>query len=98
MANSITLLNAENTGNVGRDLASALTETSNMFKSQPPKPLTFDITNLDEPAKAKLRGMMKFFSGDKNNTPIQVVDGGEIKPCGTIYMTDEIQKQFEEFL
>jgi len=59
---------------------------------------SIDITNLDEPAKAKLRGMMKFFSGDKNNTPIQVTDNGKVKPCGTIYMTEEIKKQFEEFL
>jgi len=60
------------------------------------KTLSIDITNLDEEAKAKLRGMIRFFSGDKNNTPIQVVDKGEIKPCGMIYLTDEIQGQFEE--
>ena len=63
-----------------------------------PKILSLDITNLDESIKVKLRGMIKFFSGDKNNMPIQVIDNGETKPCGTIYLTNEIQKQFEELL
>ena len=65
---------------------------------QKPKLLTLDITNLDEKTKSKLRGMIKFFSGDRNNIPIEVVDSGEVKPCGTIYLTEEIKKQFEELL
>lgn len=63
-----------------------------------PKILSLDITNLDEETKAKLRGTIKFFSGDRNNTPIQVIDNEEIKPCGAIYMTEEIYKQFEGLL
>jgi len=63
-----------------------------------PKTLSLDITKLDESAKARLRGMIRFFSGDKNNTPIQVVDDGIVKPCGMIYITKEIIKEFEEVL
>ena len=60
--------------------------------------LTLDITNLDEERKAKLRGAIKFFSGDRNNKPVQVLDNGEYKPCGAIFLNEEILKQFEEIL
>ena len=92
VANNITLLN--NVGAIEPSVAGATAPLNKGAKTI----FSIDITNLDEPAKAKLRGMMKFFSGDKNNTPIQVTDNGEVKPCGTIYMTEEIKKQFEEFL
>ena len=62
------------------------------------KVLNIDITNLEEKEKAKLRGALKFFNGDKNNMPVQVVDKGEVKPCGLIYLTPEILEQFEELM
>jgi hypothetical protein len=63
-----------------------------------PKNLSIDITNLEEHTKVRLRGMIKFFSGDRTNIKVQVVDNGDIKPCGTIYATREIIKQFEEVM
>lgn len=60
------------------------------------KTLSINITNLGEVEKAKLRGMIKFFSGDNSNFPIQVVDNGETKPCGRIFANDETIKQFIE--
>jgi len=57
-----------------------------------------DITGIDEQTKVKLRGMIKFFSGDRTNILIQVIDNGVIKPCGSIYFTEEIQREFEELL
>ena len=62
------------------------------------KVLSIDITNLEEKDKAKLRGAIKFFNGDKNNMPVQVIDRGEVKPCGLIYLTSEILNEFEELL
>lgn len=62
------------------------------------KTLNIDITNLTEDEKNRLRGTIKFFSGDKSNARIEITDNGEIKPCGTIYLTDEIIKAFEDIV
>jgi len=96
VANNIIGLNVANNTVVAP--AHSYPGTCGQVPLQQPKILSLDITNLEEETKAKLRGMMKFFSGDKNNIRIQVIDDGETKPCGTIYLTNEIQKQFEELM
>ena len=63
-----------------------------------PKIVIINITNLSEEQKAKLRGAIKFFSGDRNNIAISVKNGDKILPCGAIYLTEEILKQFEEIV
>lgn len=60
------------------------------FGEQKLKILTLDITNLDETHKNKLRGALHYFHGDKNNINVQVKVGEEYKPCGQLYVTDEI--------
>ena len=62
------------------------------------KTLTINITNLTESAKAKLRGALKFFNGEKNNTPVQVIDGEKILNCGTIYLTYDILQEIKELM
>lgn len=62
------------------------------------KTLIIDITNADEQAKAKLRGAIKFFSGDRNNITVNVKNGEQLLPCGAIYMTEEILEQFKEII
>lgn len=62
------------------------------------KIITLDITSSTEQQKAKLRGAMRFFAGDRNNINVQVKVGDELRPCGQIYLTDEIQKVFEKIL
>ena len=57
-----------------------------------------DITNASEIQKDKLRGAIRFFSGDKNNVAVQVNINGEIKPSGAIYCNEEILEQFKEIL
>ena len=61
-----------------------------------PKSITINIGNLSEEQKAKLRGAIKFFSGDKNNIAINVKNNEQILPCGAIYLTKEILEEFEE--
>jgi len=60
--------------------------------------LNIDITDLSDLDKSKLRGALRFFCGDKNNMPVQVLDNGEIKPCGLIYLTPEILEQLQELI
>ena len=62
------------------------------------KILKINITNLDENAKKKLRGALKFFSGEKNNTPVQVINGENILDCGTIYLNKDILEEFKELM
>lgn len=63
-----------------------------------PKSLIINITNLLEEQKSKLRGAIKFFSGEKNNIAISVKNEDKVLPCGAIYLTTEILKQFEEIV
>ena len=60
--------------------------------------LTIDITELGEEEKEKLRGAIKFFSGDKVNMKLNIIEKSNIKPCGAIYLTKEILEQFEEIV
>ena len=62
------------------------------------KVLRIDITKLDEENKAKLRGMLKFFSGEQNNTPVQVVNKENILDCGSIYLNKDILEEFKEII
>ncbi len=63
-----------------------------------PKKLIINITNLDEKQKARLRGALKFFNGEKNNTPVQVVDGEKTLDCGTIFLSKDILEEFKELV
>ena len=60
------------------------------------KTLKINITSFDETQKAKLRGALKYFNGERNNTPVQVINGEQALDCGAIYMTEEILKEFQE--
>ena len=63
-----------------------------------PKVLTLNISNANEVQKDKLRGAIRFFAGDKNNIAVQVNDNGVLKPCGAIFINEEILEQFKEIL
>ena len=59
---------------------------------------TLDITNANEEEKEKLRGAIKYFNGERNNINVQIKVGEEYKPCGQIYLTDEILNIFKDIL
>ena len=67
-------------------------------QEQKPKILTLDIRETTEPQKARLRGAIKFFSGEKNNMRVQIIDNEGKKPCGAIYLNNEIVQEFKEIL
>lgn len=68
------------------------------FGEQKQKVLTLDITTATEEEKDKLRGALRYFNGDKNNINVQIKIGEENKPCGQIYLTEEIKEVFEDIL
>lgn len=60
--------------------------------------LNIQIDDIEEEQKEKLRGMLKFFMGERNNMPVQVIEKGEIKPCGAIFCNDRILQEFKELV
>ncbi len=62
------------------------------------KTLNINITNLDEEQKQRLRGAIKFFSGDRANVKLEITEDEEIKPCGGIFLTDKILQEFKEIV
>ena len=68
------------------------------FGDTKPNMLTLNITEASEEQKAKLRGAIKFFNGEQNNISVAIKIGEDLKSCGSIYLTDEILKVFEEII
>ena len=68
------------------------------LKENTSKILNLNITNLSEEQKDKLRGIIKFFIGDKNNIMLQIENGENFAKAGAIYLTDEILVEFEELI
>lgn len=68
------------------------------FTKQTKKILSIDITELDEGTKAKLRGFIKFFSGERSNIAIQIKNGKDLKPAGGIMLNEQILVQLREIV
>ena len=73
-------------------------EIKDFSEQQKAQILTIDITNLTEEQKAKLRGAIKYFHGERNNMNVQINMNGELKPCGQIYLTTEILEVFKDIV
>ena len=68
------------------------------FEPQKRKVLVINITNLDELARVRLRGAIKYFNGTMNNILVDVIDGEKELKCGAIYITDQIYNIFQEIV
>ena len=62
------------------------------------KTLEIDITNLTEEQKNRLRGVLRFFAGDKNNTQLYIINNGNKLPAGGIFLNGNTQKEIEEIV
>lgn len=60
--------------------------------------IQFHITNLTEAQKDRLRGAIKFFTGDRNNMAIEIVNGQKTDKAGAIYANETIIQEFEELI
>ena len=68
------------------------------FEAKKRKILSLNITNIDEETKKKLRGALKYFSGEMNNIAVIVQDGDKELKCGAIYLTEQIFVVFKEIV
>lgn len=80
------------------DQATIIANEIKDFGEEKTKILSVNIDNLSEEQKEKLRNAIKYFSGDKNNINIQIEIGGKIKPCGQIYINEEIMQIFYDIV
>ena len=76
-------------------IASSIKELDNIETIKTPAKKVFqnviiDITSFDEEQKKRLRGFIKFFTGDTSNMKIFVKDGDKELPCGTILLNNRI--------
>ena len=68
------------------------------FGEQKKKVLTLDITNSNEEQKEKLRGAIRFFAGERNNIPIQIINGERKDMAGGIFLTNQTLEEFKEIV
>ena len=57
-----------------------------------------DITNTNDEQKERLRGAIRFFSGEKNNIPIQIINGVKKDMAGGIFMNNGTLEEFKEIV
>ena len=76
----------------------AVENEKNETKLNTIKTVNIDITNLSEDIKSKLRGAIKFFTGDRANVKLEITDNGVVKPCGGIFLTDKVFDVFKEIV
>ena len=62
------------------------------------KKLIMNIVNLDDETRNRLKGAIKFFSGDRANILLNIEDNEGIKPCAGIFITDKILNEFKEIV
>ena len=62
------------------------------------KKLIINIVNLDDETRNRLKGAIKFFSGDGANILLNIEDNEGIKPCAGIFITDKILNEFKEIV
>ncbi len=60
--------------------------------------LKINITDLNDMQKDKLRGIIRFFSGDKNNCRIDIQNGDRVDSAGGVLMNEEILREFIEIV
>ena len=68
------------------------------FEDTKSKSLYINITNLSEEKKNQLRGALKFFTGDKNNVPVVIINKERHDPAGELYVTKDILEELQEIV
>ena len=68
------------------------------FGVQKRKMLSLNVTHLTEEEKNKLKGAIKFFTGEKNNMQVKILNGEKEDMAGGIYMTPEILEVFKTII
>src|SRR5699024_601249 len=68
------------------------------FGEQKKNILVLNITDINDEQKEKLRGAIKFFSGERNNIPLKIVNGDKQDMAGGIFYTEGILEELKEIV
>ena len=60
--------------------------------------LNINITDLNENLKNRLKGAIKFFSGDRNNIQIQIENGDKFAMAGGVFLNQNTLQEFKELI
>ena len=66
------------------------------FNNLSTKGIKIDITNLDESKKDRLRGLLKFFMGDRTNLAVIIINEGKEYPTAGIFANEEVINEIKE--
>ena len=66
------------------------------LKKQMKKTLWINVTNLTIEERKRLKGALRFFSGDRTNILMTIEQNGQQKAAGSIYLTEEILENLQE--
>ena len=68
------------------------------FGEQKRKVLNLDITSTSDEQKERLRGAIKFFTGEKNNIQVQIINGERKDMAGGIFLSGDTLEQFQDII
>lgn len=68
------------------------------FGVQKKKVLSLDVTGLSDEMKEKLRGAIKFFTGEMNNMQLQIINGEKKNMAGGMYTTPDILSELKDLI
>ena len=68
------------------------------FGEQKKKVFILDITNINDEQKERLRGAIKFFTGERNNIQVQIINGDRKDMAGGLFINNEILEEFRDIV
>ena len=68
------------------------------FVAKKKEVLNINITDLNENLKNRLKGAIKFFSGDRNNIQIQIENGDKFAMAGGVFLNQNTLQEFKELI
>ncbi len=80
------------------DAPSIIASKISSVEDEKRKCLNINITTLTNDQKEKLRGLLKFFTGDTNNMQVEVINNDKISPAGGLLVTLDILEQIQDIV
>ena len=70
-------------------------EIKNDIDNKKYKLININITGLVEEEKSRLRGLLHFFNGDRNNIGIRIINGEKQDPAGGIFYNKDVLEEIK---
>ena len=80
------------------DAPSIIASKISSIEEEKRKCLNINITTLTTEQKEKLRGALKFFTGDTNNMQVEIINNDKISSAGGLLVTPDILEQIQDIV